>query len=68
MKFYLFFTSGGLCFFVLYHLPSLLVQGVEISLGYLKQEILGPLTDIIYSPIAFLLENVFCSTDFKQEV
>ena len=55
MKFYLFFTSGGLCFFVLCHLPSLLVQGVEISLGYLKQEILGPLTDIIYSPIFFLI-------------
>ena len=49
------------------HPPSLLVQGVEISsLGYLKQKIHGPLTDIIYSPIAFiLLENVFCSTDFE---
>lgn len=49
------------------HPPSLLVQGVEISSsGYLKQKIHGPLTDIIYSPIAFiLLENVFCSTDFE---
>ena len=61
MKFYLFFTSGGLCFFVLCHLPSLLVQGVEISLGYLKQEILGPLTDIIYSPIFFNWKTCFAA-------